>query len=201
MADLDIANNRGATKYPRKVQAMRVLWEYLGQPLFHCIPRPMFPIRAALLRAFGARIGRNVNIHPNVRIEMPWNLEIGDWSAIGDSAFIYSLGQITIGKRATISHRAHLCAGTHDYRDPALPLLRPPITIGDQVWVCAEAFIGPNVSIGEGAVVGAAAVVMKNVAAWDVMSGNPAIVVKKRILQSDSAPRTEAAPLSQPAGQ
>jgi putative colanic acid biosynthesis acetyltransferase WcaF len=184
MADLDIADNRRATKYSRKVQVMRVLWEYFGQPLFHCIPRPLFGVRAALLRAFGARVGRNVNIHPNARIEMPWNLEIGDWSAIGDSAFIYSLGPITIGQRATVSHRAHLCAGTHDYRDPALPLLRPPIVIGDQVWVCAEAFIGPNVTVGEGAVVGAAAVVMKDVGPWDVVSGNPATVAKKRVLKT-----------------
>ncbi len=40
---------------------------------------------------------------------------------------------------------------------------KPPITIVDQAWICADAFVGPGVIIGEGAVVGARAVVMKDV--------------------------------------
>ena len=111
---------------------------------------------------------------------MPWNLEIGDWSAIGEGALIYSLGKVTIGTRATISHRAHLCAGTHDYTSPSLPLIKPPITIGDQCWICADSFIGPNVTIGEGAVVGARAVATKDVEPWSIVAGNPAKRIKER---------------------
>jgi glycosyltransferase involved in cell wall biosynthesis len=73
---------------------------------------------------------------------------------------VYNLGRITIGARTTISQRVHLCAGTHDYKNPALPLVKPPIKIGDQVWVCADAFIGPSVSIGARAIVAAASVVI-----------------------------------------
>ena len=36
----------------------------------------------------------------------------------------------SIGRRATISHRAHLCAGTHDHTKSDFPLLRPPIMPG-----------------------------------------------------------------------
>jgi putative colanic acid biosynthesis acetyltransferase WcaF len=161
---------------------MRVAWA-LGRVLFRLVPRPLYAPRRALLRLFGAKVGKQVNIANTATIYFPWNLEIGDWSAIGEQAYIYNLGKITIGEKATISQRAHLCAGSHDYRDPALPLLTPPISIGSQVWICADAFVGPGVSVGEGAVVGARAVAMKNVEPWTVMAGNPARFAKKRKLR------------------
>ena len=113
----------------------------------------------------------------------PWNLTVGDWSAIGEDALIYNLGPITLGQRVTISHRAHLCAGTHDYTQQDLPLLKPPIIIHDQVWICADAFVGPDVTVGEGAVLGAQAVVTKDVEPWTVIAGNPARAIKKRVLK------------------
>ncbi len=79
----------------------------------------------------------------------------------------------------------HLCAGTHDYADPSMPLLKPPITVGDQAWVCADAYIGPGVTIGEGAVVGARAVIVKDVPPWTIVAGNPARPIKKRVIRDN----------------
>ena len=79
-----------------------------------------------------------------------------------------------------IDYRAHLCAGTHDYRDPALPLLRSPIHIGADAWICAQALVGPGVEIGDGAIVGAGAVAMQHVAPWTIVAGNPAQFICKR---------------------
>lgn len=177
---LDIRSNRARDKYSADVQARRIAWA-TGRLLFRLIPRPLFSLRDSLLRLFGARLGKNVNIYPSAIIYYPWNLEIRDWSSIGEWALIYNLGKVTIGQRATISQRTHLCAGTHDYRHPAMPLLTPPIEIADDVWVCADAFLGPGVSIGEGAIVGARAVVTKNVPPWTVVVGNPARLVKDRM--------------------
>lgn len=114
-------------------------------------------------------------------ISIPWNLEVEDYAAIGDHAFIYNLGHISIGARATISHRAHLCAGTHDYTKADFPLLRPPIRIREQAWVCADAFVGPGVTVGAGAIVAARAVAIKDVAPWTIVAGNPARVIKERL--------------------
>jgi len=133
-----------------------------------------------LLRLFGARVGAAVNIYSSAYIYFPWNLEIGDWSSIGEWALVYNLGPVRIGENVTISQRAHLCAGTHDHRDPALPLLKPPITIGSQAWICADAFVGPGVTVGEGAVVAARAVAVRDVGAWDIVAGNPARSVGER---------------------
>ena len=61
-----------------------------------------------------------------------------------------------------------------------LPLLLSPITLKDNSWVAAEAFVGPGVTIGEGAVVGARAAVFRDVEPWSVVGGNPARFIKKR---------------------
>jgi putative colanic acid biosynthesis acetyltransferase WcaF len=137
------------------------------------------------LRLFGARIGRDVHIHPSVRITVPWNLKIGDQSAIGDRAILYSLGRITVGERVTISQGAHLCAGTHDYRNPAMPLLKLPIVVASEAWICADAFIGPGVEVGARAIVGARCAVMKDVAPATIMIGNPAKVLRQREFGAD----------------
>jgi putative colanic acid biosynthesis acetyltransferase WcaF len=176
---LDINSNRAAAKYSRKELFLRVLWGF-GKLAFRLTPRPCFALRRSLLRLFGAKVGANVNIYPSALIYYPWNLEIGDDSSIGEWALVYNLGSVRIGKRTTISQRVHLCAGTHDYRDPTMPLLKPPISIGDEVWVCADAFIGPAVKIEQRAIVAAASVVVKNVSAALVVGGNPARVIKVR---------------------
>lgn len=177
--NLDIASNRSSQKYTVGEQVRRVLWGF-GGLLFRLSPRPCFGWRRAVLRCFGATVGNHVNLYPSTRIYFPWNLQIGDWSAIGEDALVYNLGRVILGQKVTISHRAHLCAGTHDYRKADLPLLRRPITIKDQAWVCADAFVGAGVTIGEGAVVGARAVAVKDVEAWTVVAGNPARFLKKR---------------------
>src|SRR6266550_1783749 len=76
------------------------------------------------------------------------------------------------GAKIGRSLRAHICAGTHDHTKPDFPLLRPPITIGPEAWVCADAFVGPGVTIGEGAILGARAVAMKDVNPWTIVVGN-----------------------------
>ena len=181
---LDIDANRSARKYSRTTQLRRILWA-LARPLFRYSPRLFFGWRRFLLRLFGARVGREVRIYSDAVIYFPWNLEVEDHAAIGEGALIYNLGQVTIGRDATISQRAHLCAGTHDYTDPAMPLEKPPIKVGAQAWVCADAFVGPGVSVGEGAVVGARAVAMKDVPAWAVVAGNPARQIKRRRMSGD----------------
>jgi putative colanic acid biosynthesis acetyltransferase WcaF len=179
MSNLNIESNRAEAKYTRKELFLRVLWG-CGKFVFRLTPRPCFGLRRSILRVFGAKIGSRVNIYSSALIYFPWNLEIGDDSSIGEWTLIYNLGHVTIGARTTISQRVHLCAGTHDYRDRTMPLLKPSISIGDEVWVCADAFVGPAVKIEQRAIVAAASVVVKNVTADHIVGGNPARVIKIR---------------------
>lgn len=184
MAEIDVNANRYATKYTTKEMFARCLW-MVGAIVFRMTPRPFFGVRRTLLRIFGATIPINVNIYPSAQIYFPWNLTIGTNSSIGEGARIYNLGKITLGDRVTISQHAHLCGGSHDFRDPAMPLLKLPITIDDDAWVCADAFVGPGVTIGRGAVVGARAVVTKDVPDWTIVAGNPARTIRPRTLEND----------------
>jgi putative colanic acid biosynthesis acetyltransferase WcaF len=170
---LDPAANQAARKYRRAEQALRIAWS-VGRWLIRLSPRPMFAWRRAVLRMFGARIGAHVRIYSSTHLYMPWNVEIGEWAALGEDVFIYSLGRVTIGAKASLAYRTHVCAGTHDFNDPSLPLLKPRVTIGEGVWNGTEAFIGPGVTLGKGALVGARAVVAKDVDAMQIVAGNPA---------------------------
>jgi putative colanic acid biosynthesis acetyltransferase WcaF len=175
----DLRANRAAVKYSRLEQLRRVAWA-LGRWLLVLSPRPCFAWRRAVLRLFGARIGPHVNVYPSSRIYMPWNVSIGEWTALGEDVLVYSLGKVVIGRRVTVSYRAHLCAGTHDFSDPALPLLKPPVTLDDDAWVGTEAFLGPGVTVGAGAIIGARAVVVRSVAPGAIAVGNPARIVGTR---------------------
>lgn len=160
----------------------RILWS-CASPLFRWSPRICFGWRVRLLRIFGAKIGKNVHVYNSAVIYMPWNLELGDWSAIGELVYVYNLGTVKIGNRVTISHRAHLCAGSHDHTLMDMPLVKPPIVINDQAWICADAYVGPGIVIGTGAIVGARAVVVKDVESWSIVAGNPAKPIGRRELR------------------
>lgn len=178
----DLRSNRAAAKYSRPEQLQRIAWA-LGRWLLVLSPRPCFAWRRAVLRLFGARIGAHVNVYPSCRIYMPWNLAVGEWSALGEDVLVYNLGKVVIGRRVTVSYRAHLCAGTHDFNHPTLPLLKPPVTLEDDAWLGTDAFVGPGVTVGAGAIVGARAVVVRSVAPRDIVAGNPARIVGTRQLR------------------
>lgn len=177
------------TKYPyaRREYARRIWWGLLRHGLFRWVPGRVPHIRPALLRLCGATLARTVNIRPSVRIRHPWLLTVGEHSAIGDHVEVYNLGQITIGDHTVISQNTHLCAGTHDHTKPDLPLIRATITIGSGVWICADAFIGPNVTIGANALIAARAVVTKDVPANVIVAGNPARVIGQRPMMDSGA--------------
>jgi len=162
----------------------RVLWMAV-RPLLKGLPRFTYALRNRVLRLFGAKIGESVRIYPSVDIFFPWNLEIGDEVTIGPDVQLYSLGPIRIGDGTMISYKAHFCAGTHDYSKINLPLLKPAIVLGQGIWVCTEAFIGPGVEIGDYSIVGARAVVLKSFPEYSILGGNPARRVKERPLPED----------------
>ncbi len=176
---MDIEENRTTRKWSRKELAGRFLWAAC-KPLFRFSPRLLWGWRRVVLRSFGAQVGDNVQINPSAKIFIPWNLKIGDWSSVGFDALLYNLGPMRIGEKVTISQRAHLCGGSHDFRDPAMPLLKLEVGIGDEAWICADAFVGPGVMVGKGAVVAARAVAVKDVGDGEIVAGNPARVIGKK---------------------
>lgn len=175
----DAIAHRGNANYARGILVRRVLWG-LAAFLFRLSPRPFYEWRNFILRLFGAKLGKAVRIYPSVEVFYPWNLEVGDYSTIGPRSQLYSLGHIKIGPECLISQNVHLCAGSHDYSKPNLPLLTPPITIERGVWICADVFVGPGVEVGEYAILGARAVVVGKIRAGAVAVGHPAKAIRFR---------------------
>jgi putative colanic acid biosynthesis acetyltransferase WcaF len=166
--------------YPWRVYLGRFLWLLIQATAWKLCWSRVIMLRPLLLRLFGSKTSLRCLISGGVRIEMPWLLQTGHPVCIGPRVGIYNLGGLVIGDDVVISQDAYLCGGTHDHRDPRMALLRKEIVIGDKVWICAGAFIGPGVKIGEGAVVGARAVVMKDVKPWTIVAGNPAKIIGSR---------------------
>lgn len=175
-----MSGGRAASPYTAREKVGRVLWAVVQSTAFRLSFHSWYRWRRLLLRAFGARLDPVVRIRRTVRIECPWNLSIGHDSAIGDRVTLYCLGPVRIGARVTISQGAHLCAGTHDFTRRAMPLLRPSIEVGDDAWICADAFVGPGVIVGPGAILGARGVAMRSLEPWIIHAGNPAVAVRPR---------------------
>lgn len=159
---------------------IRILWAFTYNVLFKFSPTPFFEYRSYILRMFGAKIGKGTAIYPTVKIWLPSNLIVEDGVAIAPEVKVYNQGLIVIKNKAIISQGTHLCASTHDYNNPLHPLILGPISIGSNVWLCADVFVGPSVTISDGTVVGARSVVYKDLEGWSVYAGNPANKIKQR---------------------
>jgi len=136
--------------------------------------------RVLVLKCFGAKIKWSSHVYASVKIWAPWNLEIGANSSLGPNVDCYNQGKISIGANTVISQKSYLCASTHDYTKIDFPLILQPITIGNGVWIAADAFIGPGVSIEDNAIIAARSVVNKRVEKNTVIGGNPAKIIKYR---------------------
>jgi putative colanic acid biosynthesis acetyltransferase WcaF len=158
----------------------RLAWNTCWVLFYRMSPRPLHSWRSFLLRAFGATMGPNCHFYPRSKIWAPWNLYCADQVTAGDGAEIYNPAPITLGSHAILSQDAYVCAATHDYDDPAFPLIAYAMNVGAYAWVCARASVAPGVDVGEGAVLGLGSVATRNLEPWTVYAGNPAVKVKDR---------------------
>lgn len=159
---------------------MVFLWFFIQDILFRFSPIPLYGFRSRLLRLFGAKIGKGVKIRPKVRIHYPWRVEIGDYSQVGDEAWLYSIGPIKIGNNSIISQKSFLCTAGHDHNDPYFRTVVKPITVGNSVWIAADVYVAPGVTVGDNSVVGARSSVFKDIPPGVMSYGNPCKVIKSR---------------------
>jgi len=158
----------------------RLNWNICWAVLYRTSPRPLHSWRSFLLRLFGAKMGPNCHFYPKSKVWAPWNLICADQVTAGDGVEIYNPAPVTLGSHAILSQEAYVCAATHDYDDPAFPLIAYAMNIGAYAWVCARASVAPGVNVGEGAVLGLGSVATRSLDAWTVYAGVPAVKVKER---------------------
>lgn len=166
--------------WPAGDRIMRVLWEVCWIVFCSWTPKPANPWRLFWLQLFGARIDGKPFVHQRARIAIPSNLVLHDRACLGDRANAYSLGEIEIGAGATVAQEAYLSTGSHDFAQAALPLVTAKITIGDDAFIGARAFVLPGVTIGARSVIGAGSVVTHDVPEDVIAAGNPCKVLRSR---------------------
>jgi putative colanic acid biosynthesis acetyltransferase WcaF len=158
----------------------RVIWNICRTLLYRTSPRTFHSWRSFLLRSFGAKMGPNCHFYPKSKVWAPWNLICADQVTAADGVEIYNPAPVTFGTHAILSQDAYICGATHDYDDPAFPLLAYAMNFGAYAWICARASVAPGVNVGEGAVLGLASVATRNLDPWTVYAGAPAVKVKER---------------------
>lgn len=158
----------------------RVLW-YLTSLVFFetLIPWPS-SWKASLLRWFGALIGPEVVIKPQVKIKYPWFLEVGTNAWLGERVWIDNPAQVTIGANVVISQGAYILTGNHDYRSEKFDLKLDPVLISEGAWVAAKAVVAPGCKVGAESVIGLGAVLSSDAEPNAVYAGNPAVRVRSR---------------------
>jgi putative colanic acid biosynthesis acetyltransferase WcaF len=159
-----------------------LLWWLVQSIAFPLTMHMAHGIRCQLLRLFGAKVGPHVRIRPTARFTYPWNIEIGDYSWIGDDAVLYSLAPIKIGRHCVISQKNYLCTGSHDMSDPRFGLVTGEVVVEDGVWIATDCFVGPNVRIGANAVIGVRSTVLDSMPPGQICVGTPCKPVKPRLM-------------------
>lgn len=159
------------------------LWYLTSLLLFRSEILPFSNILVAILRLFGAKIGRDVRIKPGIRIKYPWKIQIGDHCWLADCC-IENFERVTIGKHVCISQQAMLIAGNHNYKRSSFNLITKEIVLEDGVWVGARAIICPGVTAASHAVLTAGSIAVHPLKAYSVYQGNPATLKKTRIIDA-----------------
>ena len=184
MTEEQIVNPAQSSAYespwPGSNRLLRVLWEFCWFVFCAWTPKPFNEWRLFWLRVFDAKIDGKPFVHQRARIAIPWNLTLHDHACLGDRANAYTLGEIEIGARATVAQEAYLSSATHDFTRSELPLVTAKITIGEDSFIGARAFVLPGITIGPRSIIGACSVVTRDVPADVIAAGNPCRVLRSR---------------------
>jgi acetyltransferase-like isoleucine patch superfamily enzyme len=129
-------------------------------------------------------IGKRTFINSGTNLISVNNINIGDDVTIGWNVYIYDHNSHSLSPRYRIED---IKQQRYDYyncdnfiQNKNWNVVKSaPINIENNVWIGFGVIILKGVTIGEGAVIGAGSVVTKDVPAYTIVAGNPAVVIKK----------------------
>jgi putative colanic acid biosynthesis acetyltransferase WcaF len=180
MQQVTLSNYNNSWYKPGRGFLIRAIWHFLNKLVLQSALFPSSSFMIYCLKLFGAKIGRGVVVKPGINIKYPWNLEIGDYTWIGENTWLDSLAQIKIGNNVCISQGSYFCTGNHDWTDPVFGLIVKPIIIEDGAWIGARATVLPGVTVASHSIVTAGSVIGKDTEPYMIYAGSPAVKVKER---------------------
>ena len=136
--------------------------------------------RTVYCRLFGLQMGHGTVIYGGCEIRLPKNICIGSGSSIGHRCILDGRAGLQIGNSVNFSTGVWVWTMQHDAQASDFASLGASVEIGDYVWIGGRTIVLPGVKIGEGAVVASGAVVTKDVSAFSIVAGIPAIKIGDR---------------------
>lgn len=150
-----------------------MLLRWVGHIPSHCLRRFFYTLS-------GIKMGRGSTIHMWANFFQPKNVFIGEDTIIGDHAFLDGRAKIIIGNHTDIASSVMIFNSEHDLESKDFKAREEEVIIGDYCFIGPRAIILPGVKIGQAAVVAAGAVVTKDIPAYDIVGGVPAVIIGER---------------------
>ncbi len=160
--------------------AFKALW----REFIVCLPDEFSKYRVSYYNRNGCKISRHVSISPNVRLR--GLVEIGPGSSIAQNCSINGMDAgVRIGKNVMIAPNVVIVAFAHGYANRFIDMkhqenIEAAVTIGDNVWICANVTVGKGCTIGNGTIIGANSFVNSDVPPFSIVTGVPAGVLRAR---------------------
>lgn len=151
-----------------------IIWQICFKSLI-CSPFPGTNWRKLILIVFGAKIGTGVRLSPGLKVKLPWRLSIGDYSWIGEDAWIDNIDFVIIGNNVCISQGVYFCTGNHDFKNENFNLICEAIYVDSESWVGAKSIIGPGNKIGKGSVIKMGSIISRDIPPQSLISNNQSI--------------------------
>jgi putative colanic acid biosynthesis acetyltransferase WcaF len=182
LESVDLSKYDNSWYKPGRNVFVRACWILFNALFVQCNWNPSSHLRVFLLRLFGAKIGRGVVIKPGVNIKYPWHLSLGNHVWIGENVWIDNHTLVSIGNHTCISQGAYLLTGNHHYGQTSFDLIVKSITIEDGVWIGAKSTVCPGITCHSHSVLTLTSVATRDLPPYTICSGNPASVVKERVI-------------------
>lgn len=126
--------------------------------------------------------GKHLYMNPPIHVDYGKHIHVGENFYCNMECIFLDVNTITFGDNVLVGPRAGFYTAGH----PIDPEVRNtglefglPITIGNNVWIGANAVILPGITIGDNVIVAAGSVVTKSVEANTIVAGNPAKLIRK----------------------
>lgn len=111
------------------------------------------------------RIAKSAVLYGGFEIRVPWKIQIGNGSIIGDECKLDGRNGIKIGDNVNFSTGVWIWTEQHDLNDPDFASNKKggTIVIEDRAWISSRTVIFPGNRVSEGCVLAAGAVAVKSV--------------------------------------
>lgn len=160
----------------------QIIWYFTNVLFFKNSLNASSGLKVFLLKLFGSKVGKGVNIKPGVNIKYPWKLTIGNYVWIGEDVWIDNLSDVTIGNSVTLSQGALILTGSHDSTKETFDFVSFPVVLEDGSWIGAKSVVFGGVTCKTHSVLGINSVAESDLDPFVIYKGNPAIPVIKRII-------------------